>query len=69
MEAGIWQRRCSAPLPRDHLLDSPHIRGDIRKGAPVAADELVRGSQTVQVQEGVVHALHGIPVDGPVLVA
>ena len=69
MEAGIWQRRRSAPFPCDHLLNPPHIRGDIRKGTPVAADELVRGGQTVQVQEGVMHALHGIPVDGPVLVA
>ena len=69
MEVGIWQRPCSAPLPRDHLLNPPHIRGYVCKGTPVAADELVRGGQTVQIQEGVVHALHGIPVDGPALVA
>lgn len=56
-------------LACDDFFNAMHIRSCVRKGAPVAADNLVAGGQAIEIQKSVVHAGHGIAVDGSGLIA
>ena len=56
-------------LACDDFFNAMHIRSCVRKGAPVAADNLVAGGQAIEIQKSVVHSGHGIAVDGSGLIA